>query len=88
MVWKLEFTKIAIKQLKKIKWNDYRRLQEKIKRFMKQDNPLQYARKLVNHPLWEWRRRIGEFRVVFDVDEYWKIIIIQVIWNRKDIYTQ
>lgn len=47
-------------------------------------NPFLYAKKLSDTNLGSFRFRIGNYRVVFDVDEN-KIIVLR-IGHRKDIY--
>jgi len=43
-------------------------------------------KKLSSHPLADYRLRIGEYRVLFDVSWDDKIIFVLKIGHRKDIY--
>ena len=47
-------------------------------------DPLKHARKLVDPKIGTYRFRIGDYRVVFDIDN--KSIVILRIGHRKDIY--
>ena len=85
-MWKLFFTKLAIKSLKKLDKAIQKRIKTKLEFYISQENPLVFARKLIDSSLWEYRFRVWEYRIIFDVDENWKIIIIAVIWHRKNIY--
>ena len=85
-MWKLFFTKIAIKSLKKLDKVIQKRIKTKLEFYISQENPLAFARKLIDSSLWEYRFRVWEYRIIFDVDENWKIIIIAIIWHRKNIY--
>jgi len=82
----VQFSDIAIKQLQKMSKKDLKRIKQKLERFCIQEDPLALARKLVNSDLWTYRWRIWDWRVIFDVDEQWKIIIVLIIGKRKDIY--
>jgi len=82
----VQFSDIAFKQLQKMSKKDLKRIKQKLERFCIQEDTLALARKLVNSDLWTYRWRIWDWRVIFDVDEQWKIIIVLIIGKRKDIY--
>jgi len=82
----VQFSDIAFKQLQKMTKKDLKRIKQKLERFCIQEDTLALARKLVNSDLWTYRWRIWDWRVIFDVDEQWKIIIVLIIGKRKDIY--
>jgi mRNA interferase RelE/StbE len=46
--------------------------------------PLKYAHKLINQKIGAYRFRIGDYRVVFDIDD--EIIVILRIGHRQNIY--
>ena len=52
-----------------------KRIREKLKKFSY--DPLRHARKLVNFQIGSYRLRIGDYRVMFDIDDD-KIIILRV----------
>ncbi len=60
------------------------RLREKLAYFISQQNPLRYADKLREEDLGEFRFRVGDYRIVFDVEG--NIILILRVGHRKDIY--
>ena len=82
----LQFSEVAIEQLRKIPQADLKRIKKKLTRFLDQKNPLIYARVLINSDLWTYRRRIGDWRVIFDVSENKNLLIVLVIGRRKDVY--
>ncbi len=85
-MWKLFFKSEAIKSFKKITKKDQVRIKNKLEFFCNSENPLVFARKLTNPQIWTYRFRVGEYRIIFDIDETGKIIILLLIWHRKDIY--
>ncbi len=44
------------------------------------------AKKLVNHEAGEYRLRVGNYRVIFDLDKH--AMIILRVQHRKDVYRQ
>lgn len=60
------------------------RIMKKLSFFMSSSNPLYFAEHLNNFDLGEYRFRIGEYRVSFDVED--DIAKILKVGHRKDIY--
>ncbi len=85
-MWKYIFKDSAIDSFSKIDKKLQERIIKKLDYFVFSPNPMFYAKKLSNSKLWEYRFRIWDYRVIFDIDEDWKLIIIAIIWKRSDIY--
>lgn len=81
-MYKIVFTERAIKDLRFIDKRLQAQLLNKIKWFSRE--PLKYARKLISTKIGSYRFRIGDYRVIFDIDG--ENIIILRIGHRKDIY--
>ena len=84
----LQYTKNALKDLKKLEKKTAQRIIEKLDFFMKQKKPLSAAKKLKDPKYGEYRFRIGDYRVIFDVDEKGKlhILMILAVKHRKEVY--
>jgi len=85
-MWKYIFNWKSIKDFEKLNKITQERIIKKLDFYISQENPLIFARKLIDSKLGEYRFRIWDYIVIFDVDENWKIIIIAVIGHRKEIY--
>ena len=85
MIWQIEFTPIAVKQLKKIGPENGRRitkfLQEKVCK-----NPRLHGKALKGALREFWRYRVGDFRVLARVEESRLIVLVVGIGHRRDIY--
>ena len=79
-----EIKKSAAKEIEKLSSETKKRILDKLKFYSIQENPLKFADKLKNSKFGEYRFRIGNYRVLFDIDNH-KIIILKV-GHRKDIY--
>ncbi|MBI2057690.1 MAG: type II toxin-antitoxin system RelE/ParE family toxin [Candidatus Yanofskybacteria bacterium] len=83
--WKTIYTKQALNDLQRFSSVIQRRIAGKV-RFFTLNNPLKFAKKLVNNELGSFRFRIGEYRVIFDIIKNRKEISILKIAKRDEIY--
>lgn len=80
----IRFKASAKKRFNKLPKQIQIRLVGKLEFFISQPNPLVYAEILTNPIIGTYRFRIGDYRIVFDLDE--NIIMIVDVGHRKDIY--
>ena len=74
----------AIRDLKKFPKSIQKRIIEKLDFFICSGDPLSFAESLRDKTLGDFRFRVGDYRIVFDVEQ--NLIIILAIGHRKDIY--
>lgn len=88
MKHKLKITHKAKKDLESLDKKSQIRIVTKLRFFITQDKPLEYAKKLKDPKFGTYRFRIGDYRVIFDKDKNGNIIILIIlrIKHRKDIY--
>ncbi len=79
-----EFKEKAAREIEKLPAKERDRILRKLKFFAQQENPLRFAEKLTDFRFGELRFRIGDYRIICDIDGS-KIIILKV-GHRKDIY--
>lgn len=81
---RLIFTQSALRQFQKLSRSVQKRIDEKLRFYLSQPNPLKFTESLRDTRFGDWRFRIGDYRVLFDIegDE----IIVLKIGHRKDIY--
>lgn len=78
------FKKSAVRDLKKLPGEIQKRIILKLDFYTNSSDSLKFAEKLIDTRFGEWRFRIGDYRVIFDV-ERGRIIILK-IGHRKDVY--
>jgi len=83
-VFTFEFKAKAAKEVEKLPPQIRKRILKKLKFYSSQKNPLKFAEKLRERRFGEYRFRIGDYRILFDVKNR-KIIILKV-GHRKEIY--
>jgi mRNA interferase RelE/StbE len=82
MTYRLVYTRRAERDIKKLERKTKDRIEKALLRYS--EEPLRFAEKLSDPILGEYRFRIGDYRVVFDLggDE----IIILRVGHRREIY--
>ena len=78
------FTHLAFRQFKKLSHDIQKRIDAKLVLYTSQSNPLRFAEKLQDFRYGSFRFRIGDYRILFDVQD--DMIVILKVGHRKDIY--
>jgi mRNA interferase RelE/StbE len=74
----------ALRDLKKLSNDAQKRIIRKLDFYTASPNVLKFAEPLIGTRFGEWRFRIGDYRVIFDIAQ--NVIIILSVGHRKDIY--
>ena len=82
MKYELVYTKRAARDISGLDWTAKGRIRETLERYAQ--SPFTHAKKMVDLALGTYRFRIGEYRVIFDVEGN-KIVVLRV-GHRRDIY--
>jgi len=82
MKYKIVFTRRVVKDISKLEPDVKERIRDALMRCSK--DPLGYARRMVDPSLGSYRFRVGDYRVIFDLegDE----IIVLCVGHRREIY--
>jgi len=81
-MYKVAFTQRALKDWESVDKDMQVRIAKKLKEYAK--DPLQYAIKLTDQKIGTYRFRIGDYRVIFDIDD--NHIVILRVGLRKSVY--
>lgn len=82
--YKLLYKKQAVKDIQQLPPQIKKRLQAKLEWFVGQDNPLQFGEPLTKPADAQYRFRVGDYRILFDVEG--KNIVILHIQHRREVY--
>lgn len=82
MAYELIYTKNSLRDIKKLDRVAQKRLAKSLERLAQK--PFSYAQKLILPQLGGYRFRIGNYRVIFDIED--KKIIILRVGHRREIY--
>lgn len=88
MRYEIAYAKKAIRELNKLPRQLRKRITDKLHFYSRQDNPLSFAGKLTDPLYGEYRFRVGDWRVIFDVDKQGMITVLFIlsVKHRKDVY--
>jgi len=82
MNYKIVFTKRAMRDISKLEPEIKEKMGDALRSYGK--DPLNHARKMIDPSLGNYRFRIGDYRVIFDIEGD-EIIVLRV-GHRKEIY--
>ena len=82
MSYRLVYTQKAVRDIDRLDAGVKNRIGATLLRF--KDNPLQYAERLTDPELGGYRFRIGDYRVIFDIEG--NDIVVLRAGHRKEIY--
>lgn len=84
MSWNWKFTKKSEKQFKKLDNQIKKRVVEKLDFWCNGGAPVSFAENLHDFELGSYRFRIGDYRIVFDVED--ETIVVLTVGHRREIY--
>jgi len=82
--YKIVYKKPAVKSIQKLTPQIKKRLKIKLEFFISQIDPLVYAKALTKPADAQYRFRVGNYRVLFDVED--DHIVVLLVQHRKDVY--
>jgi mRNA interferase RelE/StbE len=85
--WRIEITRTATKQITKLD----RKAQESIVNFLRERlspaaNPRQWGKALQGEKRGLWRYRVGDYRLIYDIQDLRMTILVLELGHRKDVY--
>lgn len=86
-MYQVSIKRKAAKVLRALQAKQRERIAESIQQLgFNPDNEALDVKPLKNHEIAQYRLRVGQYRVLFDRDDHLKIIAIERIGHRKDVY--
>jgi mRNA interferase RelE/StbE len=88
LTWRIDLTASAAKQLSKLEKTEARRITTFLrKRIGMLEDPRTLGKPLTGPQLGEfWRYRVGDYRVICDIQDQALVVLVIEIGNRRDIY--
>ena len=87
MTYKVEYTEQAIKELKKIdKHTQFFILAWIEKNLVDCENPRQHGKGLTANRSGEWPYRVGDYRIIADIEDDKVIILVLTVGHRREVY--
>ena len=88
MAWTIELTDEAVKVLKKLGHPEAKRIRDFLrKRIEPLENPRMLGNSLKGSKMGEfWRYRVGDYRIVCEIQDNRLVVLVIAIGHRKKIY--
>ncbi len=87
MIYNVEFTSRFEKEFKKLDRYTQRMLKAWIeKNLVACDNPRQYGKGLTANRSGQWRYRIGDYRLICQIEDDKLVILALSVGHRRDVY--
>ncbi len=86
MVWTIEFDKKAKKEFVKLDKSSQKKIDKFILKLIKSKNPRLLGQSLKGTLQSFWKYRIGDFRLICNIEDEVLIIIVLRVAHRKEIY--
>lgn len=86
MVWTLEVSDQARKQLRKIDVKQADRITRAMTDLAALDDPRQRGQALVGQYAGHWRYRFGDYRVIAKIEDGRMVIVVIAIGHRREVY--
>ncbi|MFT5516056.1 MAG: mRNA interferase RelE/StbE [Rhodothermales bacterium] len=83
MTYRVEILRRAVKSLKKLPTPEYERVRDAVRSLGEEPRPAG-CRKLIGRD--GWRIRVGQYRVVYEIEDVIRIVTVLDLGHRKDIY--
>ena len=87
MTYKVEYTEQAIKELRKIdKHTQFFILAWIEKNLVDCENPQQHGKGLTANRSGEWHYRVGDYRIIAEIEDEKVIILVLTVGHRREVY--
>ncbi len=87
MTYKVEYTEQAIKELRKIdKHTQFFILAWIEKNLVDCENPRQHGKGLTANRIGEWRYRVGDYRIIAEIEDDRVVILVLTVGHRREVY--
>lgn len=87
MSYKVEYSKVAEKQIKKLdNYTKVMLLNWITKNLVDCENPRSYGKALKGNLKNQWRYRVGNYRIICDIEDERLVILVINVGHRREIY--
>jgi mRNA interferase RelE/StbE len=86
LVWKVEFSRRADKQLDGLAKADQQRIVKTLRQIAALADPRQRGHALVGDFAGHWRYRVGNFRLIVKIEDGRLVIVVIAIGHRREVY--
>ncbi len=87
-MWRIEWDSKALKEAKKLDRNARKKIVEYLeKRVLASQDPYQFGKPLKGNKAGIWRYRVGNYRILCQIEDRALIVLVIAVGHRRDIYS-
>lgn len=86
MAWRIEFSKAADKAIRKLDKTTAEKILNAVEEVSKLDDPRSRGKALVGNLSGLWRYRVGDYRIVCNIEDGVMVILVVDVAHRREIY--
>lgn len=86
MAWKIEIDKGVQRSMKKLDRNVAKRIIAKLREISQLEDPRSTGKALVGNLTGLWRYRVGDYRIVCDIEDEVLLILVIDVAHRSKVY--
>lgn len=86
MVWRIDFTRNADKAMRKLDRGIAARIFEELDEIAKLEDPRVRGKSLTGNLAGVWRYRVGDYRIVVDIEDDVLVILVVDVDHRSRVY--
>ena len=86
MAWRIRVSDRAAKALRKLDGPIAARIHRELREIEQLDDPTQRGKALTGNLAGLWRYRVGDYRIVCDIEEGELVVLVIDVAHRRDVY--
>lgn len=86
MAWRIEIDKSVQRSMKKLDKEVARRIVAKLREISQLEDPRSMGKGLVENKSGLWRYRVGDYRIVADIEDDVLLILVVDVAHRSEVY--
>lgn len=86
MAWTIEVSERALRSLRKMDKQIARRVRDELLEIAKLEDPRSRGKALTGNLAGVWRYRIGDYRILCDIEDNRLVVIVIDVAHRREVY--
>lgn len=88
MAWAIGVSDKAVKALRKMDKQVARQIRDELADIARLDDPRSKGKALVGNLAGLWRYRVGDYRIVCDIEDEALVVLVVDVAHRREVYTR
>lgn len=86
MAWMIDVSEKAVRALRKMDKQAARRIRDELEEIAKLEDPRSRGKALVGNLAGLWRYRVGDYRIICDIEDGRLVILVVDVAHRREVY--